>query len=211
MTLHVQAVLYDGVEDQDLLGPLGALEVMEDVQTTFVALDAPATVTTSFGLEVRVRAALDAARADVLVVPGGGVGEGSAVDRQIRAGALPAALAAAARPGLVMAGVCTGTLLLSAAGITAGRPCTTHHAATEALRAEGAEVVPGRVVDDGDLVTCGGVTSGIDLGLWLVERRYGPQAALLAEQVLEHERRGTVWRSGAAGAAGTGKGAAALT
>ncbi|MBV2361942.1 DJ-1/PfpI family protein [Streptomonospora nanhaiensis] len=198
MTLRVQAVLYDGVEDQDLVGPLGALDVVDDVRTTFVTLGGPGTVTTSFGMEVRAGAALDPARADLVVVPGGGYGAGSAVDRQVRSGALPRALAEAARPGLIMAGVCTGTLLLSAAGLTAGRPCTTHHAATQDLAAQGAEVVAGRVVDDGDLVTCGGVTSGIDLGLWLVERLYGAQAALLAEQILEHERRGTVWRRPAA-------------
>lgn len=95
---------------------------------------------------------------------------------------------------MILASVCTGSLLLSSAGITTGRPCTTHHVAKEYLRTEGANVVDGRVVDDGDLITSGGVTSGIDLGLWLTERFFGPEAALLAETVLEYERRGTVWR-----------------
>lgn len=86
-------------------------------------------------------------------------------------------------------------MLLSAAKITAGRYCTTHHIAKEDLKAQGGKVVDGRVVDDGDLVTSGGVTSGIDLALWLVERLYGPSSALFAEMVLEYERRGTVWRA----------------
>ncbi|GAA3388029.1 DJ-1/PfpI family protein [Streptomyces roseoviridis] len=88
--------------------------------------------------------------------------------------------------------MCTGTLLLSAAGLTAGRRCTTHHIALDDLRAQGGRVVGGRVVDDGDLVTCGGVTSGVDLGIWLVERFFGADTALFAEEVLEYERRGIV-------------------
>ncbi|WP_428814619.1 DJ-1/PfpI family protein [Streptomyces albus] len=99
------------------------------------------------------------------------------------------------RPGLTMGGICTGAMLLSAAKITRGRPCTTHFAAREDLAGEGGKLTYGRVVDDGDLITCGGVTSGLDLALWLVERLYGPAAALRAEMVLEHERRGTVWRA----------------
>jgi transcriptional regulator GlxA family with amidase domain len=53
------------------------------------------------------------------------------------------------------------------------------------------------VVDDGDVVTAGGVTSGLDLILWLVERLFGPAPAAAAERELEYERRGVVWRAGA--------------
>jgi transcriptional regulator GlxA family with amidase domain len=55
-------------------------------------------------------------------------------------------------------------------------------------------VAPGRIVDDGDLVTAGGVTSGLDLGLYLLEREVGPKVALAVEQMFAHERRGVVWR-----------------
>jgi transcriptional regulator GlxA family with amidase domain len=50
-------------------------------------------------------------------------------------------------------------------------------------------------VDDGDIVTAGGVTSGLDLSLWLVERFFGAQTASTIEDRLEYERRGTVWKS----------------
>lgn len=53
-----------------------------------------------------------------------------------------------------------------------------------------------RVVDDGDLVTTGGVTSGLDLALWLVQRELGSGIAVRIEEILEYERRGTVWRRG---------------
>jgi transcriptional regulator GlxA family with amidase domain len=76
-----------------------------------------------------------------------------------------------------MAAVCTGTMLLAAAEITRGRRAITHHVAIDALAASGAEVVLSRVVDDGDLVTAGGVTSGLDLALHLVARFAGEEAA----------------------------------
>jgi transcriptional regulator GlxA family with amidase domain len=192
--LRVQTALYDGVEEQDFTGPLAALGVMEEVEFTYVSAGGPGTVTTSAGLEIAVRSPWAPGSADLLLVPGGGYGDGSPVDVQIRHGVLPEALADAQRPGLILAAVCTGTLLLSAAGVTTGRPCTTHHIAKDDLKAQGGAVVDARVVDDGDLVTAGGVTSGLELGLWLAERLYGIEAALLAEEVLEHQRRGTVWR-----------------
>nr|WP_232327873.1 DJ-1/PfpI family protein [Kibdelosporangium sp. MJ126-NF4]CEL14380.1 ThiJ/PfpI family protein [Kibdelosporangium sp. MJ126-NF4]CTQ88745.1 ThiJ/PfpI family protein [Kibdelosporangium sp. MJ126-NF4] len=195
MSFHVHTVLYDGVEEQDFTGTVAAFGVLDDVQVSYVSAEGPGAVTTASGAEIVVRAPWSPDSADLILVPGGGYGAGSPVDDQIRLGTLPKALAQAQRPGLVLASVCTGSLLLSAAGLTAGRPCTTHHVAKDDLAAQGARVVGGRVVDDGDLVTAGGVTSGLDLGVWLVERFHGPEAALLVEKVLEYERRGTVWRS----------------
>ncbi|WP_280228683.1 DJ-1/PfpI family protein [Nocardia cyriacigeorgica] len=105
----------------------------------------------------------------------------------------PRRLAAARRDGLTMASVCVGAMLLSAAGLTRGRPCTTHHRLAGQLEREGGLITRARVVDDGDLVTTGGVTSGLDLALWLVQRELGSATALAVEEVMEYERRGTVW------------------
>ena len=69
-----------------------------------------------------------------------------------------------------MAGVCTGTMLLAHAGVLGTRRASTHHTVLADLADTGAEVVNERVVDDGDLITSGGVTAGIDLALWVVER-----------------------------------------
>jgi transcriptional regulator GlxA family with amidase domain len=55
-------------------------------------------------------------------------------------------------------------------------------------------VVEARVVDDGDLVTAGGVTSGIDMALWLVERHFGSELAGAVAAEIEHPRLGEVWR-----------------
>jgi transcriptional regulator GlxA family with amidase domain len=86
-------------------------------------------------------------------------------------------------------------MLLAAAGLLEGRPAITHHGAIADLEVAGARVVHARVVDDGDIVTAGGVTSGLDLVLHLAERLFGSDAALAAERELEYERRGTVWRA----------------
>ncbi|MFC7304224.1 DJ-1/PfpI family protein [Streptomyces monticola] len=192
--LRVHTVLYDGVEEQDFAGHIEVFGIVgEDrLAQSFVTVDGSRRVTTAAGMEIVCRDAWAPRSADVIIVPGAGYGDGSGIQREIRRGILPRALAAARRDGLVLAAVCSGTMLLSAAGLTDGRPCTTHHVALEDLRAQGGRVVGGRVVDDGDLVTCGGVTSGIDLGIWLVERFLGPDTALLTEEVLEYERRGIV-------------------
>ncbi len=76
-----------------------------------------------------------------------------------------------------LASVCTGALLLGKAGYLAGRRATTHHGAYDALRPYCREVVTDRrIVDEGPVVTAGGVASALDLGLYLVERFWGGAA-----------------------------------
>jgi transcriptional regulator GlxA family with amidase domain len=84
-------------------------------------------------------------------------------------------------------------MLLARAGITDGRPATTHRGCLDDLEATGALVDrEARVVDDGDLLTCGGVTSGLDLALHLVEREWGADLAGKVAELMEHDRRGPV-------------------
>ena len=80
-------------------------------------------------------------------------------------------------------------MLLAAAGITHGRSATTHHVAIDDLRASGAVIVNARVVDDGDIITAGGVTSGLDLALLIVERQAGREIADRVASEIEYERR----------------------
>jgi cyclohexyl-isocyanide hydratase len=76
-----------------------------------------------------------------------------------------------------IASVCTGALLLGAAGYLKGRRATTHHGAYDLLRPHCAEVITDRrIVDEGQVVTAGGVSSSLDLGLYLVERFWGRAA-----------------------------------
>ena len=208
--MQVQIVVFDGVEELDAFGPLEVFAAARAVagapiETTLVALGGPPTVAAAFGTVIAGPSGWSPGDADVLVVPGGGYLSRVPVGAwaEISKGELPSALLACPRDGLTMAGVCTGVMLLAAAGLTAGRPCTTHPQARDALIGEGGMWVDSRVVDDGDLVTCGGVTSGLDLALWLVEREHGPGVAAELERYLHYERRGTAWRGPASHGART--------
>jgi transcriptional regulator GlxA family with amidase domain len=77
-------------------------------------------------------------------------------------------------------------MILASTGVLEGRRATTHHSAWPDLEAAGATLVRERVVDDGDRITAGGVTSGIDLGLWLVRRLVGGDAADAIARNLEY-------------------------
>jgi hypothetical protein len=81
------------------------------------------------------------------------------------------------------------------AGLLAGRHVVTHHMGTDVLGSAGAIPIHARVVDDGNLITSGGVTSGLDLGLYLLERELGPRIAHAVEELFEYERRGTIWHN----------------
>jgi len=199
--MHFDVLLFAGFDELDALAPweiLSGLAAMDpEHSAALVTLDGAKPITASHGAVLLPHAALSAAP-DVLVVPGGGWSDGGSeggVSVAVREGVIPAAIAERHARGAVVASVCTGAMLLATAGLLEGRPATTHAGAKDDLRAAGAEVIDGvRVVDDGDVITAGGVTCGLDLALWLVERFAGPRVALLAERELEYERRGAVWR-----------------
>jgi transcriptional regulator GlxA family with amidase domain len=107
--------------------------------------------------------------------------------------AVPLIRHAMANPDITVATVCGGSLALAMAGLIKGRNAVTHVLGLDVLEATGVNVVRARVVDDGDLVTAGGVTSGLDLALHLLERSYGPRVAIAVEELFEYQRRGTVW------------------
>ncbi|WP_328847336.1 DJ-1/PfpI family protein [Streptomyces sp. NBC_00258] len=200
--LRVHIVTFDGVEELDVFGPFEVFSVAARAHPVTVKLvtGGEATeVTHSFGTKVAA-AAWSPHDADLVVVPGGGFSrrDGPGVWAEIGKGELPSALRAAHEAGVTVLGVCTGVIVLSAAGLTRGRTCTTHHLARSYLAEQGARVVDQRVVDDGDLVTAGGVSSGIDGALWLLERELGSTAATYTESIVEFERRGTVLRTSTA-------------
>jgi transcriptional regulator GlxA family with amidase domain len=84
--------------------------------------------------------------------------------------------------------ICTGSMLLAESGLVKGRPATTNRNAWAELEAFGAELKTNRVVDDGTLITGGGITSGIDLALYIVEREYGPEVADGIAATMEYTR-----------------------
>ncbi|MFI6106663.1 DJ-1/PfpI family protein [Streptomyces sp. NPDC051310] len=200
--LRVHVVMFEGVEELDHVAPYEVFSAADHfadrgVEVRYVMMGNARTVRGAYGSRIHVDHRWAPDEADVLVVPGGGYTrrEDPGVWAEIRRGTLPRALAAAARPGLTISALCTGVMLLSAAGLTKGRPCTTHHRVRADLERQGGVLKDARVVDDGDLVTAGGVTSGLDLALWLVRRELGTDAAIGLEGMLEYEARGTVWQA----------------
>ena len=104
---------------------------------------------------------------DILVVPGG------FGTRTLKDDPRFVAWLQTAAPAALKVSVCTGALLLGAAGFLRGKKATTHPAEYEALRPYCAEVLRERIVDEGSVITAGGVTAAIDVGLYLVERLAG--------------------------------------
>lgn len=206
MTTTIHILLYDGFDEVDAIGPYEgfqyAAEYGADLDVSLVTLDDHEQVTASHGLTVvpdSVLPAVDADdRADILLIPGGGWAAKKPVDSawaEAQKGDIPETAAAYHDAGAQLAAVCTGTMLLATGGVTDGRRAVTHHVALDELAESGAEVVDARVVDDGDIVTAGGVTSGIDLALTLVEREFGAEIAEQVETTMEYERRTEPYRS----------------
>jgi len=199
--MNVQIVLFNGFDELDAIAPHEiwqmARELKSGLEVQLVTLDGPTGITASNGLRVQAQGQLGTKKPDIVVVPGGGwiTRSPAGAWAEAQRGALPAKLAELHRDGTIMTSVCTGAMLLAAAGLLKNRPATTNHGAFEELTAAGAKLVRARVVDDGDVVTAGGITCGMDLTLWLVERFIGAESAHALEGQLEYERRGTVWRS----------------
>jgi transcriptional regulator GlxA family with amidase domain len=188
-----EIVVFDGFDDLDAVAPLEILAAAGFPVRTVRPPGQAAAVRSAHGLALDVPAQLGKA-SGLVVVPGGGWADGarSGVRSQCQ-GELPARLAELSGRGTVLASVCTGAMLLAAAGVVEGRPAVTNRLALDDLAAAGADVQRGaRVVDDGNVITSGGPSAGLDLAIRLVARFAGPDAAARAAQRLEYEPVGPV-------------------
>lgn len=177
----VAVVVFEGFEEMDAVGPYDVLQTAgregAPVAAELLAVAETDRVTASKGLTVEPDGQLSALDApDYLVVPGGGwnsrSGHGALAEAE--RGVLPERIASCHEQGTTVASVCTGEMVIDRAGLLDGRPAVTHGSALAELREGNENVVDARVVDDGDVLTSGGITSGIDLALWLVEHERSP-------------------------------------
>lgn len=198
--MRIDILVFDGADEIDFVGPQEvfrrAAKIEGDVEIELVTLEPQSQVTAQFGLRIHPDGVLNAA-SDLVVVPGGGwVGNSiRGVRQEIARGVLPKTLRSLHESGALIAGVCTGAMALAAAGLLDGRAAITHHGALEDLRRTKARVTEARVVDDGDVLTCGGVTSSIDLALWFVERQWGRNVADAISRSMEYNRSRDVYRA----------------
>ena len=211
--MYAQIVLFDGFDPLDVIAPYevltaGGVATNGALQVELVSAEGPREVVSgSGGLVLRATAALDPNKAGLIIVPGA-AGPVQQPEDDSDIVTVPMLLArtvetnlpvlikqALATPNVIVATVCGGSLALAMAGLLEGRHAVTHYMGMDVLGATGAIPVRARVVDDGNLVSAGGVTSGLDLGLYLLEREFGPRIAVHVEQLFEYERRGTTWRN----------------
>ena len=177
----VGMLLFPGLTQLDLTGPYEVLARMPDTRVTLVALS-DAAVKSEFGLTILPDRRVDHRDTfDVLVVPGG-----PGVNRILDDDAFLDCLAAVAARAQWVTAVCTGALLLGAAGLLAGYRATTHWQSLELLPLVGATPVAERVVIDRNRITGGGISAGIDFGLTLAAALHGQEVAERIQLVMEY-------------------------
>jgi transcriptional regulator GlxA family with amidase domain len=176
-------VLFQGFDAQDITGPYEILQHVPDVAIDFYAAK-PGLIRNEHGkFQLNAERSFDAlASADLILVPGGS-GERQARHDQ----ALLEQLRAAQARDAWLVSVCTGALVLGAAGVLRGKRATTHWLATEELTALGATTVPERYCFDGKLVSSAGVSAGIDMALALAARIAGPIVAQAIQLGIEYD------------------------
>lgn len=181
--MNIAILLYDRFTALDAIGPYEVLSRLPGAQVTFVAPKAGPVVTDNRMLTLVAECSIeDLASADILLVPGG-PGEVAA-----RAGG-PALewVRAVHETSLWTTSVCTGSLILAAAGLLDGVRATSHWLALESLREMGADAVSDRVVVDGKIVTAAGVSAGIDMALALASRIAGERVAQAIQLGIEYD------------------------
>jgi putative intracellular protease/amidase len=181
--MEIAILIYPRFTALDAVGPYEVLSRLPDAKVTFVAEHAEPKRTDTGQLALVVGATLDElSHPDIVLVPGG-PGQAELMDD----GPVHEWLRCADATSTWTTSVCTGSLILAAAGLLAGKRATSNWQAIEDLRALGADAVSERVVFDGKLATSAGVTAGIDMALSLAARIAGDQLAQAIQLGLEYD------------------------
>ena len=181
MARHIGMLLYPGLTQLDLTGPFEVFHRLRDTTVHLVWKDTQP-VRADSGLRILPTTTIaDCPPLDLVCVPGG-FGQIALMTDEV----VLAFLRQQARTAKYMTAVCTGALLLGAAGLIDGYQATTHWAFTELLDRFGARHVPARVVVDRDRITGGGVTAGIDFALRVAAELDGEEAAKAIQLQLEY-------------------------
>ena len=181
--MDVAILLFPNVNALDAVGPYEVLRHLPDARLRFVAPEPGPQSTEDGALALVADASFDdVTAADVLVVPGGR-GE-VAIRESERALEWVRAIDAGST---WTTSVCTGSLILAKAGLLTGKRATSHWTALETLRALGAEPTEERVVVQGKIVTAAGVSSGIDMALWLAGQLASEEQAKAIQLGIEYD------------------------
>jgi putative intracellular protease/amidase len=181
--MQIAILLYDRFTVLDAIGPYQVLSGIPDAEVVFVA-EHPGPIRDQVGsLVLSAPAGLaDVPRPDIVVVPGG-----PGQNDQMQDGPVHEWLRTADQASTWTTSVCTGSLILAAAGLLAGRRATSHWTALDELGSLGVTPVRERVVFDGKYVTAAGVSAGIDMGLTLAGRVAGDETAQAIQLMIEYD------------------------
>jgi transcriptional regulator GlxA family with amidase domain len=181
--MQVAYLLYDRFTALDVIGPHDVFNNVPGVESIFVAEKAGPVRNESDTLSLVADASLaEVQHPDVVVIPGG---FGNRL--LLESDTLHDWLRTAHEGTEYTTSVCTGALLLAAAGLLDDTPATTHWLARDLLAELGAKPVPERVVEQGKIITAAGVSSGIDMALRLVQMKYGDEVAQAVQLGIEYD------------------------
>lgn len=181
--MDIAILIFDQLTALDAIGPYEVLQQLPDSTVRFVAAERGTVRTDKGQLGVVADYAMDeVASADILVVPGG-IGTRALIEHQPTLEWIRAIDAGSTWT----TSVCTGSLLLGAAGLLDGLKATTHWAVLEMLEFFGATPVSERVVEQGKIITAAGVSSGIDMALRLAAHVAGDEVAKAIQLGIEYD------------------------
>ena len=181
--MQIAILIFDGLTALDAIGPYEVLSRLPGADLGFVAKEAGTKRTDTGALGVEADLALaDMDSPEVVLVPGGPGSRPLMRDPEVLEW-----LGSAHASSTWTTSVCTGALVLGAAGILDGKRATTHWAFLDRLSELGAEPVAERVVEDGKVITAAGVSAGIDMALTLVARIAGDEVAQAIQLGIEYD------------------------
>jgi len=181
--MNIAIVLYERFTALDAIGPYEVLSRLPGANVTFVAADAGPVRTDNGMLTLLAERSLqEVSSPDIVLVPGG---PGEVAARA--GGSVLEWLKKAHETSTWTTSVCTGSLILAAAGLLDGKGATTHWLALEELGRLGAQPVSERVVFDGKIVTAAGVSAGIDMALTLAVKVAGEAVAQAIQLGIEYD------------------------
>ncbi len=185
--LTVGVLLFPQVEELDFVGPFEVLSYINKIKpaSTKVLLIAETAepVEAYNGMRVIPDVTMEnCPQLDILVIPGG-KGRYAAMKNS----AIKEFIQQQAQKAKYITSVCTGAFLLAEAGLLTGKKATTYHTAFAELAAYSVEVLPQKVVHENNIITAAGVSSGIELGLYILKEEFGAAVAQEAADNIEYK------------------------
>jgi transcriptional regulator GlxA family with amidase domain len=181
--MEIALLLYDGLAPLDAVGPYEVMRNVPGWSIRTVAKEAGPVRSEDGSLALVADHRLaEVTTPDLVLVPGGAGNRPLMADEELLGW-----LREVDRATRWTTSVCTGSLLLGAAGLLEGKRATSNWLALDALREFGAEPVGGRFVEDGKVLTAAGVTAGIDMALHLVAREASPEVAQAVQLGIEYD------------------------